>query len=60
MTSVRKWDTLIKSFKKRYTEKERKEILGSIIATYKNKTGEQVLENKFELALWLATQRSIV
>lgn len=49
-----------KELQRKMSEEERKEILGSTIATYKNKTGEQVLENKFELALWLATQRNIM
>lgn len=49
-----------KELQRRMTEEERKDVLGSTIAVYKNKTGEQVLENRFELALWLATQRNIM
>ena len=49
-----------KELQRKMTEEERKDILGSTIAIYRNRTGEQLLENKFELALWLATQRNLV
>lgn len=49
-----------KEMQRKVSEEERKEILGSTIAIYKNKTGEQVLESKFELALWLTAQRNLM
>jgi len=50
----------IKSLQRNLPKEIRDKIVGDAEANYQNSTGEIILQNSFELALWLATNRNLM
>jgi hypothetical protein len=49
-----------KELQRKVKDEYRKIILGGADGIYRNSTGEHLLENSFELALWIATNRNLM